>query len=878
MPSSPRYFQGQTLTGLVSASVACSFSDVVELLNVCPTLPLTRKAFLELPEKQRNEAKQVPFFTPACFRESPSKRVYDQATHCNLIILDIDPEKEHRDGKWIETGRCPAAPFVKDPDLLYQALAGLNFCAHTTASSTPAKPRMRVYVEANEIPIEEYPQAVAYVAKLLGLSSITKESKVAVQPMFLGVQFKDDTEEQHPMLAHEVGSRAVERKDYAGQSDMGIPISGTNGKNGHHPTPDGLEFLRAPMPEITLAIAREALSHISPDCSYHEWLEIAACLKHQFSPHQEEEAYELFDEWSAGSESKYASADETRAKWDSLRPTPVGREPKTIRSLLRAAAQAGWDDEPVKAKGYNALIAWMDTVETPTKLLEQGIRKILAAPQLSSTQEGALLDQLRVHAKDHFQHRASLTDLRKDLNTLRAKQQTAVQVQEQKKKKAPAWASGLCFVTVPKEFYRPSNGEKYKPDSFNLKYARCLLPTVKDLVAQGLPATDTALATPTMQPTDYVMNSLQVPCFYDYAYCPSQPNEMLFVHEKRKYVNTYAPTYPEPDPAHSAEAGKLFQAHLRNLIKEPEYQRILTDFLAYMVQFPGQKIRWAVVIQGAEGAGKTYLAEVMKAVLGRRHVKMVDGTLITSGWSEWTFGYQLAVIEEVRVVGSNRHDIMNRLKPWITNDDIPINEKFRSSRDAQNITNYLLFSNHHNCLTITENDRRYFILKSPLQSKSQVLALGKDYFSTLFNFLNSYPGAMRQWLLDWKISESFSPHAQAPRTTYAAEMAQDSASELTAAVRRVIAEAEHPLTQYDIVSAKALLDILTIEEGLKANAQQLGHVLREEGYHQIGRHLIGTERHYLWVRQGVDAQQAPKDAALRLKAGAKNLCTELLFT
>lgn len=70
------------------------------------------------------------------------------------------------------------------------------------------------------------------------------------------------------------------------------------------------------------------------------------------------------------------------------------------------------------------------------------------------------------------------------------------------------------------------------------------------------------------------------------------------------------PTYPELDHAHAAATGTLFQKHLGHLISEEDYKRTLTDFLAFMVQFPGRKIRWAVLLQSVEGAGKTYLAEV----------------------------------------------------------------------------------------------------------------------------------------------------------------------------------------------------------------------------------------------------------------------------
>ena len=864
-----RYFTGQNVTGQVSVADAQTFSDVVEKLNMCPTLPITRKAFLSLGEKERNEAKQVPFFVPACFQSSPSKRTYEYASHCNLIFLDIDPEKEHRDGKWVETGRCPAAPFVNDPELLYQALHGFNFVAHLTASSTPEKPRMRIIVDADAIPLSSYPDAVKTVAKLLGLPSITKESKVAVQPMYNTVMFKEDTEEQHPVIAHSLSGRALTVQDISSES---LPV-GKNGTNGHSHTSDGLEFLRASVPEITLAIAKDALSHISADCSYHEWIEIAASLKHQFSPHQEDEAYEIFDEWSATGD-KYASADETRAKWDSLRTSPVGREPKTIRSLLRMAVQAGWDDERVKHQGYSALVAWMGTAGNPTILLEQGVRKILATPQLSTTQEGMLLDQLKVHAKDRFQFRVSITDLRKDLQRLRDK---AITEKPQEKKKTPPWANGLCFVTTTKEFYRPSNGEKYKPDSFNLKYARKLLPTPKSLIAAGIPVNEATLSKPIVEPTDYVLNYLQLPVFYDYAYAPQSPNEMLFVHEKQKFVNTYAPTYPESDDARAEQAGQLFQRHLANLVAEPEYRKTLTDFMAYQVQFPGRKVRWAVLVQGAEGAGKTYLAEVLKAVLGKRHVKTVDGTTITSGWNEWTFGYQMVVIEEVRVVGTNRFDIMNRLKPWIANDDVTLNEKFRSSRDTMNVTNYILFSNYHDCLALNGNDRRYFVIKSPMQHKSQVLALGKDYFTELFDFLTNHPGAMRAWLLNWQISEDFAPHGHAPRTKYVQDLIDDTASDIAAAVRRLCLEGDYPLVQYDVVSSNAIQLALSMDDGLhKISPQQLAKVLREEGFQQSGRHLVGTERHYLWHREGVSDPLTV--ATKRVKGNMKHLHMELLYT
>lgn len=874
MSTSPRYYQGQTVTGQVSASTATSFAEVVEKFRVCPTLAIRHADFIALDQKRRDEIKQVPYFVAACFRESPSKRIYSEATHCNLIFLDIDPEKELKDGKWVETGKYPAAPFVRDPRTLHSALHGLNFAAYITASSTSAKPRMRIVVGAHRIPVARYPQAVEAVAAMLGLPCITRESKVAVQPMYLPVMFSDSTDEDHPLLTYGDGDDLRLPEE--------VPEHGTNGKS--HATPsrvqetptiDALEFLRAPLPEITFATAKEALESLDADISRPEWLNCAAALKHQFGHTDEEAAYTLFDEWSATGQ-KYGGEKETRKTWESLRPTPVGRLPVTIRSLLRAAEAAGWDSKKVKESTFSKLIRWVENVDNVTALMEDGPRRIIAAPLLSAVQEDILVNHIAANVKKRFAYPVSSTAIKKDVARYRAE----IKAQEQTSagKREPLWARGVCYVTTVQDFYRHRTGERYKAEAFNSAYSRWLLPQEEDLRSAGLPVTPKTLSQPIVSPSDYALNHLKISTVYDYAYDPSQPTEVFFVSGGRKYVNTYCATYPDLAPEHAAAAGEIFQGHLRNLVGESEYRRVILDYFAHLVQMPGRKIRFAILIQSVEGAGKTFLAEAAKAVLGGEHVKIISGDSIKSGFNEWSFGHQVVVLEEVRVAGTNKYEVMNALKPLITNDFVSVNQKFRDTREVRNISNYLLFSNHHDALALQPGDRRYFVVKSPMQHKNQVLALGDNYFPPLYTLLREQPGALRSYFADWEISPDFQADGHAPRTKYVQDLINDSASDVTAAVRRLLLEGDYPLIQYDIVSAKTILDVLHFEESLAhVTAQQLAHVLREEGFRQIGRHLFGQERHYLWCRSGVDEHSASDVAGERAKKGLKNLCMELVY-
>lgn len=871
MPAA-RYFQGSSVTGPVKASAARTFKEVVDCLRVAPVLGIGHAAFLALGKKERNEIKQVPFFVPATFKESPSKRSYENALHCNLIFLDIDE---------LPDGRCPAAPFLNDPDLLSEQLAGYNFAAHVTASSTPEKPRMRIIVDAEAIPLSEYPKAVATIGSLLGLPSTTRESRVAVQPMFLPTLFNDSPADFSPLIKFETEGRTFGPRDIADSLDS---YHGVNGKNGTtHPTPDpsadALEFLRAPVDGVSLSIAKDALTSIDPDCMRDKWIMCAAALRHQFSPHKDEEAYELFDEWSKPG-SKYGGADETRALWKSVRPTPPGRLPVTMRSLLREAVDSGWDDKRVKENLLSTTQRWFEHTESVMDLIEQGVKHILATPLLGSMQEDMLINNLSQAAKRRFSHTITPTAIRKDLNRLKA--EVKAQSEPTEKVPEPKWAQDVCYVIGAEEFFRYRTGEKMKKQSFDAAYGRHLMPSKKQLaaaaMASGVSTTPRDESTPMVKPSEYALNKLRILTVQDYAYNPALPNEKLFVVNGSKLLNTYMPTYPSADPSRAEWAGKLFMNHLTHLIAEDEYRRQLVDFMAFQVQAPGRKIRYGVLLQSSEGAGKTFLAEAMKAVLGEEHVRVIDGSSIKSGWNEWAFGSQMVVIEEVKVSGASKYEVMNSMKHLITNKDIPINERFRNTRQVENITNYMMFSNHHDALALTPGDRRYFVIKSPLQTKAQVLALGEDYFPPLYAMLRDHPGALRAWMLDWEISPDFNPNGHAPRTKYVTDMVNDSASDLTATVRRLLIEGDYPLVQYDIVSSTALRTAIVNVEGIsKVTTQQIAQVLREEGLHQVGRHLIGDDRHYLWGRPGIGEDEAQATALYRVKRDLKNLCMELLF-
>lgn len=836
------YFCGTNL-GRVEKAKAESFKQLVDrYLTVPLPLPIARDAFFSLDKKGRDEAKKAPYLTAAEFKSSPSRRLVEEATKCSLLILDLDDARTARQ-------------VLRNPGVVQRQLDGFSFTIYHTASSTDDDPRLRVVLDA-DLPLTSYPAAVRTVQTLLGLPVVDAVSKVTVQAMYRPVVFSDhDAEASSPLLlaVTEGGKFSVEHIIDLDDA-VGTPARSTEAE-----PIELLDYLRAPVDGGDLTLAHELLDHLDPDCSYPEWLEIAAGLKHQFAGTEDEDkAYALFDTWSSKG-GKYAGEEDTKAKWASLRPSPRGRLPVTLRSVMHRASLSGWDGSDAKRYAFDKVRAWVSAQDDITTLLVGAISRIAAAPLLSRAEEEILLNCVCQRAKK-LDGQVSAQALRRDLRKTRARLE---EKQDEGAANVPAWVRGVCYISNTEEFYRQSTGEKLKLPSWDNTYGRRLLPTEKQLEEAGIPVNQCTLSKPFILPRQFALNVVKVPAVWDYTYDPANPKETVVVQGGRAYVNTYRRTYPATVEEDAEECRVSFTRHLDALIAEPEYRRTVLDWVAYCVQHPGCKIRWSPLIQGGEGCGKTYLSTVLSAVLGREHVTVIDGKDLFAGWNDWATGKQVVAVEEVRVVGHSRHEIMNALKPLITNDIISIAERFRNNRNVNNITNYVFFTNFKDALALDDGSRRYFVLQSPLQTREQIAALGGPaYFTPLYDLVRDKPGGFRAFLEQHTISDSFAPNGVAPHTRYLDDLVEASANETTAAVRRIIKEAEHPLVALDLVSTKILLQLLEVEGIRKLSAQHVSSILRSEGYEQAGRYLIDDERHYLWTRVGsgiADAGQAARN-------------------
>jgi len=346
-------------------------------------------------------------------------------------------------------------------------------------------------------------------------------------------------------------------------------------------------------------------------------------------------------------------------------------------------------------------------------------------------------------------------------------------------------------------FRNIQTGEECKADAFNLAFGR----EVPDM-----PASNGRTYRPTA--SKYLLNELQVRQAYDVLYWPKAAKfGMFFEHDQITYVNSYLPNrVPKADPnwqQHSA--WKTVLAHLQQIL--PDDWEILVKWMAHNVQHPGEKILWAPIIKGVQGDGKTTIYRVMMAVMGEKNVREISTQELTSEFNAWAEGACVAVLEEIRIKGHNRHDAMNKLKPVVSNMTVSVVRKGRDGRNIPNCTNYMALTNHEDALALDADDRRWGVFFTKYENREQLLAETDDaYWSRLHSAYQDHPAVIRGWLESISLT-GFNCMAAPYITKAKAKMILLAKGETEAAVEEAIAMGGYGITK-EVVAADCLNDAI----------------------------------------------------------------------
>ena len=576
------------------------------------------------------------------------------------------------------------------------------------------------------------------------------------------------------------------------------------------------------------------------DLDYDGWAEMGMALYHQFEGGDEGQR-----RWMGWSEqSPKHNPREMRAKWRSF----GGRaRPKTMASIIkRVGGLAKAVELEPAGDTFAALEAQAKSVEDMAAYiaLRDRVRKMsdVALPV-------AMRAALSLAAFESFGKSGGMTkgEVKRDFRPARWRGPGGVGEQSGPEARGafsgPDWLSDWVFCEADGTFERISVRHSVKRDAFRIVYD-----SMPEVVASEMDA------------IKFARSVCNLPTVANLMFWPGA--DQFFRHRGLLYLNTFEPSGVTPCATlEGDEDGKrvveLFLAHLNNLIPSERERRIVLNFMAYVYQNPGKRVRWALLMHGIEGAGKTYCFTVMQRLFGH-NAKTVGTTAINSEFTGWASGALLINIDEIRIAGTNKYAILDKMKPMISDDTISVIYKGRDERSVPNFASYMMSTNHADAIPVGDNDRRYCVISTRWTRKEEMLAQygggagAAEYFRVLFAETERRTDAIGCFLRDWEIDADFQPDGRAPETEGLMSMRSLNVSEECDDVEAAIEDFAGPVISRELLDVTELGKLALLDGKSLPTRKQLAHILSGMGLTPIEDRRIKLKsraNHYVWYNR-----------------------------
>ena len=250
---------------------------------------------------------------------------------------------------------------------------------------------------------------------------------------------------------------------------------------------------------------------------------------------------------------------------------------------------------------------------------------------------------------------------------------------------------------------------------------------------------------------------------------PERPPGDIFTEEGQTFVNTYVPAGVERKAGDPAP----FLDHVSRLLPDDRDRAIVLAYMAACVQHPGVKFQWAPLLQGVEGNGKSLLMTAVAKAVGVRYTHKPPASDISNVFNAWITRKLFIAVEEIYV--ADRQEVIDALKPLITDDRVPVTPKGVDQQTGDNRANFMMASNHRDAYRKTANDRRVAMFFTAQQCAADLVRDGMDgdYFPDLYAWLRADGYAIvAGYLAEYQIPDELNPATKlmrAPETSSTGE-------------------------------------------------------------------------------------------------------------
>ena len=238
--------------------------------------------------------------------------------------------------------------------------------------------------------------------------------------------------------------------------------------------------------------------------------------------------------------------------------------------------------------------------------------------------------------------------------------------------------------------------------------------------------------------------------YMGFRFAPSIESAVVY-EQDHKYLNTFTGFGIEADPKGDCSAIKQ---HIKTVICDNDEKSFnyLFNYLAHIVQRPGERPTVALVFKGKQGTGKSFLFQIIAALLGGLNgyaTKLETMDQATGRFNAALESRLVLWIEELELTQSRGRE--NRLKTMITDPFVHIERKGKDGYDNYNYARVMGSTNHEHIWNVGDDERRLSVFEVSEDRISNI-----QYFSELAASIRDIPAMRRLMyeLMTWPIDQS----------------------------------------------------------------------------------------------------------------------------
>jgi len=829
-----------------------------------PTLAKSMTKYEEFESKEASRRRRAIIGGPLV-KDNASRE--DNVVSRSILTMDFDA---------VEGG-------MDDIEFLFEFDVPFDLAVHTTFSHTPETPRVRVIVPlSREVNDEEHRALVDWVASQLDPSVMGKPDPCSyVLPQLMFLPSRKVGAESWAYIEDTKGIIDVDEVLEAQGFDhdlSGAVTRSDGGSNGGGEVDDlALALLHRPLDLTEGQIGRLLEAYHAEGLEYQEWMEVGMALWHQFQGSWD--GFAEWDQWSGKDEARYPGRHDLEKKWKTFDVGDRGRKPLTLATII---ARAGGGDV-IKVDIDTAVEVEVDGEAVALSLMDQakGVCNLETYDAFKRRVRGLTSGELPVDRRQMLAKVVSdawakgagvtITEVRKAFTPKRVVGSDGADGEggegravERVQWDCPSWLDGWVYVDGKNAGYftQPlSDGrEVLLKEGFNARYNR-LVPLNEDgeMVAFNASA--------------FALDMVQIDTAYGEMFWPGAG--AMFDINGSTMVNSYRDERVEPARVGGADddgVAARFLDLLERIIGDERERELLLDWMKWIYEEAGtgKRVKWAPLIQGGGGNGKTLIGTYMMYMIGS--ATPLDPVVVQERFTSWATGSVFSFIDEIRINGREKWAVMNKIKTFITNADITIEAKGKDPVRVPNFTSYLMTSNYADAIPVDEDDRRYMVIATKQRTNADVMSefgdatARREYFAPLYDTLGREvgggPSQVARMLLDREYSEyGFDPFDHAPWTQARKDMAAVHVDEGDEALEDALALARGPYVNDQLIDLRELsgavgMDAELLDRMPKSSA--LARKLSAMGFTRGSSNIKarGVARRYWYKKAAMSEDQA----------------------